>query len=152
MGHATDACIVFVGLARLPQPLISPSPSVVVELEVELATRRIVAATSNLGLPGLERLLADVLVGQSIADCAGRALLELEVRYSAPFASALRTAVQNALGRVEEGTEAKRGAVPSVEEPDAGRSGGYNGAPGATKGHGRARSIVAANSNSSPSS
>jgi hypothetical protein len=152
MGHATGACIVFVGLARLPQPLISPSPSVVVELEVELATRRIVTASSNLGLPGLERLLADVLVGQSIDGCAGGALLELEVRYSAPFASALRAAVQNALGRVEEGTEAKRGAVPIVEEPDAGRSGGYKGAPGATNGHGRARSIVAASSSSSASS
>jgi hypothetical protein len=69
---------------------------------------------------------------------ARSALLELEVRYSAPFAAAVRVAVQNALSR-------------SAGVSSQGQA-GYNGAPGASNGHGRARSIASARSSSNGSS
>lgn len=93
MGHDTEPTIVCVGLARLPQPLVAPAPTVAVELEVGMRSRYIVAANANLPFPCLKRLLREVLVGQSVDTAEGPALLELEVRYSAPFTMALRTAV-----------------------------------------------------------
>ena len=99
MGNTGESIVVYVGLARLPQPSVSPVPTVALELEVEASTRRVVAANTNLQFPGLERLLREVLVGQPVDAIASRALLELEVRYSAPFASALRAAVQAAAQR-----------------------------------------------------
>ena len=89
MGHAAEPTIIYVGLGRLPQPAVAAMDAVVVELEVEAHSRRIVAANTNLQFPGLKRLLQEVLVGQPVDAAAGHALLELEVRYSAPFAPAL---------------------------------------------------------------
>jgi len=99
MGHPTRCTIVYVGLARLPQPLVAAAPTVAVELEVELGSRHVVAASTNLPFPSLARLLDDVLVGKPVEACMDGALLELEVRYSAPFASAVRVAVQAAARR-----------------------------------------------------
>lgn len=110
MGHAAESTIVYVGLARLPQPLVAPVPSVAVELEVELCSRRILAANTNLQFPGLERLLREVLVGKGVDTFAGCNLLELEVRYSAPFATALRAAVQAAVRRALDDAASKNGA------------------------------------------
>ena len=103
MGQRVASTIVYVGLARLPQPLVTPAPSVAVELEVESHTRRIVAASSTLQLPALERLLREVLVDKPVDAVAGCPLLELEVRYSAPFTTALRVAVQAAVRRATDG-------------------------------------------------
>ena len=102
MGHAAETTIVYVGLARLPHPLVTPAPSLAVELEVDGGSRLIVSATTNLPFPGLERLLREVVVGRPIDSLSGAALLELEVRYSAPFTSALRAAVQAAARRAQE--------------------------------------------------
>src|SRR3990170_426834 len=99
MGHPTRCTIVYVGLARLPQPLVAAAPTVAVELEGELGSRHVVAASTNLPFPSLARLLDDVLVGKPVEACMDGALLELEVRYSAPFASAVRVAVQGAARR-----------------------------------------------------
>jgi len=99
MGHCVQPTIVYVGLARLPQPFAAPVPSAAVELEVELRSRRIVSANTNLRFPGLDRLLGELLVGEDVDTCARDVLLELEVRYSAPFATAVAVAVQGALRR-----------------------------------------------------
>jgi hypothetical protein len=97
MGHDSQPTIVFVGLARLPQPLVAAAPCVAVELEVEPEGRSIVAVTSNLQLPCLERLLPEVLVGRTVDSVAGSAALDLHARYSAAFATAVATAVEAAL-------------------------------------------------------
>ena len=81
MGHNAQAIVVYVGLARLPQPLVSSAASIAVELAVELCSRCIVAAHTNLPFPGLDRLLRELLVGKAVDTLDGRALLELEVRY-----------------------------------------------------------------------
>lgn len=103
MGHSVDTTVVYVGLARLPQPLATPAPSVAVEIEVDPHTRRVVGANTSLQFPGLERLFREVLVGRPVDHVAGNALLELEVRYSAPFTTALRVAVQAAVRRAVDG-------------------------------------------------
>jgi hypothetical protein len=97
MGHGSKHTLIFVGLARLPQPLVASAPSVAVELEVEPSSRQIVAATTNLQLPGLSRVLAGVLVGRKLNGLAGETLLELELRYSAAFTTAVAAAVRAAL-------------------------------------------------------
>ena len=120
MGRDTGATMVCVGLARLPQPLVAPAPTVAVELEVDLCSRRIAAADTNLQFPCLERLLREVLVGQPVDTIEGHALLELDVRYSAPFSTALRAAVLAAArqavdgARGEERTPPQRVSLPSA--------------------------------------
>ena len=109
MGHNAQAIVVYVGLARLPQPLVSSAASIAVELAVELCSRCIVAAHTNLPFPGLDRLLRELLVGKAVDTLDGRALLELEVRYSAPFTTALRAAVQAALRRAIDGVASGNG-------------------------------------------
>lgn len=103
MEHDAESTIFYVGLARLPQPRVAAVDAVAIELEVEARSGRIVAANASLELPGLKRLLQEVLVGQPVAAVAGHALLELDVRYSAPFTPALRTAVQSAVLRAMDG-------------------------------------------------
>ncbi len=98
MGHTATATLIVVGLARLPQPYVAAEETLAVELEIELPTRRILAVSSTLQMPGLARLLRETLVGECV-DSAGEALLELEVRYAAPFTSALCAAVKRALQR-----------------------------------------------------
>ncbi len=110
MGLAAESTVVYVGLARLPQPLVAPVPGIAVELEVDPRTRRVVAANTNLQFPALERMLREVLVGRPVDSVAGYALIELEVRYSAPFTSALRVAVQAALRRAVDGATSREDA------------------------------------------
>ncbi len=98
MGHTATATLIVVGLARLPQPYVAAEQTLAVELEIELATRRILAVSSTLQLPGLARLLRETLAGKCVTDAA-RAVLELEVRYSAPFTTAVCAAVKRALQR-----------------------------------------------------
>ena len=98
MGHTATATLIFVGLARLPQPFVAAEQTLAVELEIDLLTRRILAVSSTLQLPGLARLLRETLVGECV-DSASGALLELEVRYAAPFTGALCAAVKRALQR-----------------------------------------------------
>ncbi len=80
---------------------------------MELQSRRIVAVSTNPQFPGLERLLREVLAGEAVDGFAGRAMLELEVRYSAPFATALRAATQAALRRATDGAPARDGTAPA---------------------------------------
>ena len=114
MGHPVRCTIVYVGLGRLPQPLVAAAPTVAVELEVELGSRQVVAANTNLPFPSLARLLDDVLVGKPVEACMDGALLEFDVRYSAPFASAVRVAVQAAARRAlaDAADGASRAAAP----------------------------------------
>ena len=122
MGHDQESTIIYVGLARLPQPCVAPEPTVAVEVEGELGARRIVAVNSTLQLPGLERLLREVLVGKSLDNGAHHAVLELDVRYSAPFSTAIRAAVQAAMRRAADGApracqeqgQEKRPALSSI--------------------------------------
>jgi hypothetical protein len=88
-------------VARLPQPSVGPVASLAIELEVDTSTSAVVSAATNLPLPGLTRLIQDVLTGRTVAEVEGVALLELEVRYAAPFASALRSAVRAAAKRAQ---------------------------------------------------
>ncbi len=98
MGHTATSTVIFVGLARLPQPCVAGEQTLAVELEIELPTSRILAVNSTLQLPGLARLLRETLVGVCLKS-ACEALLELEVRYSAPFTAALCAALRRALER-----------------------------------------------------
>ena len=98
MGHNTTSTLIFVGLARLPLPSVAVEQTLAVEVEIELPAGRILAVSSTLQLPGLARLLREILVGECVGD-AGKALLELEVRYSAPFTTAICAAVKRALQR-----------------------------------------------------
>jgi hypothetical protein len=115
MGHASESTIVYVGQARLPQPLVAAAPSVAVELEVDLCSRRVVGASTNLQFPGLDRLLQEILVGRPIDAGDRSAVLELEVRYSAPFTTAVGVAVQSALRRAVDG------AARGEDRPSNGR-------------------------------
>jgi hypothetical protein len=99
MGRETQHTVVYVGLARLPQPLVAAAPTVALELEVDMRSGDIVAAQTNLPFPRLRRLLNEVLVGKRVEACMNGAWLELEVRYSAAFAPALRVALQSAAKR-----------------------------------------------------
>jgi hypothetical protein len=99
MGSVSEPTTVYVGLARLPQPPVAPAPTIAVELEVAVRSRRIVGAHVSLQLPALERLLREVVVGKSVDSGEREALRELEARYSAPFATALRAAVSAAFRR-----------------------------------------------------
>ena len=121
MGHlAVEPTIIYVGLARLPQPCVASGPTVAVELEVEARTRRIVAVSSNLPFPGLDRILREILVGERLDNGAGQALLELDVRYSSPFSTALRAAVQGALRRaLTEGPPAVQDGCPELASPSS---------------------------------
>ncbi len=96
MGHTAIPTVIFVGLARLPQPCVAVEETLAVEIEIEVPTRRILAVNSTLQLPGLARLLREALVGACL-NGACEALLELEVRYSAPFTAALCAAIRRAL-------------------------------------------------------
>ena len=118
MGQYATSSIIFVGLARLPQPHVSAESALAVEIEVALPTRQILDVNSTVQLPGLSRLLKEVLVGECVDD-ARKALLELEVRYSAPFTAALCVAVDRAVERANNDVPAAsngsgRRAVPSV--------------------------------------
>jgi hypothetical protein len=99
MGRAAQNTVVYVGLARLPQPLVAAAPTVALELEVDMSSGDIIAVQTNLPFPRLTRLLRDLLVGERVEACTNGALLELEVRYSAPFVPALRVALQSAAKR-----------------------------------------------------
>ena len=113
------ATIVYVGVARLPQPLATPAPGVAVELEVEPCSRKIIAVSDNLEFPGLARLLKELLVGRSVERIEGGVLLELEVRYSSPFTTALRVALQCALRRATEGVSQPEQSVPKNIVPSS---------------------------------
>lgn len=102
MGHSVATTVVYVGVARLPQPLVTLAPALAVELEMDVARREIVSVATNLPFLCLGRLLREVLVGRKLDDLAGSALLEMEVRYAAPFASAVRAAIQSAARRALE--------------------------------------------------
>ena len=115
MGSTCHRTIVYVGLARLPQPYAAAAPAVAIELEVEAASRRIVAAHTNLPFVAFQRLLNEVLVGKTAGRLSREDLLELEVRYSAPFAQALRAAVLAALERAAEDASPLRAALSLPE-------------------------------------
>jgi hypothetical protein len=102
MGQHTSSTIIYVGLARLPQPLATPASAVAVELEVDPSTRLVVGVSCSLQFPGLERLLAALVAGKSLDTVARHAVLELDVRYASPFTTAVRTALLAALRRASE--------------------------------------------------
>ena len=103
MGYDAESTFIYVGLARLPQPSVAAGSTIAVELEIETRTRRIISVNTSLQFPGLERMLREILVGEAVENGAQQALLELDVRYSAPFSSALRAAVQGAMRRATTG-------------------------------------------------
>ncbi len=117
MGHNSHSPMVYVGQARLPQPLVAAASSVAVELEVDPCTRRIVAAHTNLQFPGLERVLREILVDRPVDTADGATILELEVRYSAPFTTAVGAAVRAALRRAADGVGCKDGRRPDGRQP-----------------------------------
>jgi hypothetical protein len=102
MGHDLPSTIIYVGIARLPQPLAATVPALAVELEVEPGTRRIASVQTSLPFPALQRLLQQVLAGTTVDELAGRGLLELEVRYASPFTTAVRAALLAAIRRTSE--------------------------------------------------
>ncbi len=103
MGYNAESTIIYVGLARLPQPSVAPGSIIAVELEIEARTRRILGVSTSLQFPGLERMLREILVGEALENGARQALLELDVRYSAPFSTALHAAIQGAMRRATNG-------------------------------------------------
>ncbi|MEX1255691.1 MAG: DUF3870 domain-containing protein [Dehalococcoidia bacterium] len=102
MGQRMSSTIIYVGLARLPQPLATAASAVAVELEVDAATRLIAGVHCSLQFPALERLLQDLVIGKPLEGVAGQAVLELDVRYASPFTTAVRTALLAALRRASE--------------------------------------------------
>jgi hypothetical protein len=138
LGHDALSTIVYVGVARLPQPFVAHVQSLAVELELDLQERRITAASTNLQLRCLDRVLQQVAVGRRVDDMLGSGMLELEVRYSAPFAGALRVALQNALRRaaatsqreqVHEGELAATATRSGSDAREARTPGDFLGAP-----------------------
>lgn len=121
MGHDASSRLIFVGLARLPQSCSAVAPTLAVEVAIELPSRRIVDAHSTLQLPGLSLMLRDVLVGTSLDD-ARKAVLNLEVRYSAPFTAALSAAIERALQRAKsdlsEAASIAAAEAPANADPD----------------------------------
>jgi hypothetical protein len=112
MGSTLQNSIVYVGVARLPQPLAGPQPSLALELEVDIITGQILAMQTNLAFPCLARLLDDLFVGKHVEACANGSLLELDVRYSSPLTPALRVALQSAAKRALADLAHKRRVVP----------------------------------------
>ena len=102
MGHFASTTIVYVGTARLPQPPICAAAAIGVELVVDPATGRVVAASTNVGLPSLDRLIWEVVVGTPVSDPPERALLEIEVRYCSPLTAAVCRALEAALRRAQQ--------------------------------------------------
>jgi hypothetical protein len=102
MGHIISSSIVYVGTARLPQPLVSSVAGLAVELVVDPATGRVVAASTNVGLPSLDRLIWEVVVGTPVSDAPETALLEIEVRYCSPLTTAVCRALETALRRAQQ--------------------------------------------------
>ena len=102
MGHLSSTTIVYVGTARLPQPPICAAPAIGVELVVDPATGRVVATSTNLALPSLDRLIWEVVVGKHVSDAPEKALLEIEVRYCSPVTTAVRKALETALRRAQQ--------------------------------------------------
>ncbi len=120
MGPNASTTIVYVGTARLPQPLPGPAGSLAVELVVEPGTGRVVATATNLALPSLDRLIWEVAVGARVADAPEKLLLEIEVRYCSPLTAAVCRALESALRRAQQdachrmiGRDLSRGAVAS---------------------------------------
>lgn len=120
MGQHPSSTIIYVGLARLPQPLATAASAVAVELEVDASTRLVVGVHCSLQFPALERLLQDLVAGKPLDAVAGQAVLELDVRYASPFTTAVRTALLAALRRASEAAE------PAA--PERGGNGNGNGA------------------------
>jgi hypothetical protein len=110
MGHTISTTIVYVGTARLPQPPICAAPAIGVELVVDPAIGRVVATSTNLALPSLDRLIWEVLVGTQVSDAPEKALLEIEVRYCSPLTTAVRKALETALRRAQQDACQRAGA------------------------------------------
>jgi hypothetical protein len=115
MGHAPSTSIVYVGTARLPQPSASAAGALAVELVVDPAAGRIVATSTNAGLPSLDRLIWEVFVGSRVTQDLEAPLLEIEVRYCSPLTVAVRKAIENALRRARhDALQRSRAHAPSL--------------------------------------
>ena len=102
MGHSASTTIVYVGTARLPQPGVAQAGALALELVVDPAAGRVVGTATNLGLPSLDGLLWEVLVGTQILRPPEAALLEVEVRYCSPLTAAVCRALDAALRRAQQ--------------------------------------------------
>jgi hypothetical protein len=94
----TEATVIFVGHARLPQSLAPRDSSSVVsvELEAEIDSGTIMGTSVKGVLPLGTRLLDEVLAGRRISDGPHEAVEEIRQRYVCPSQKALCTAVANA--------------------------------------------------------
>ena len=96
--RAAAGTVVFVGHARLPQSLAPRDSSAVisVELETDIASGTVVAASVRGVLPAGTRLMEDVLAGRNINDGPQGPTEELRRRYVCPSHKAMCTALANA--------------------------------------------------------
>lgn len=94
----TTGTVIFVGHARLPQSLTPRDSSAVisVELETDISSGAIVAASVRGVLPLGSRLMEEVLAGRNINDGAQGPAEELRRRYVCPSHKAMCTALANA--------------------------------------------------------
>jgi hypothetical protein len=117
MGHSASTTIVYVGTARLPQPAVAPAGALALELVVDPAAGRIVGTATNLGMPSLDHLLWEVLVGTEISRPPEVALLEVEVRYCSPLTAAVCKALDAALRRAQQDARQQIGSRASDAMP-----------------------------------
>jgi hypothetical protein len=102
MGHVAFSSIVYVGTARLPRPAVAPVSALAVELAIDPASANILGVTTNLGLPSLDQLLWETLVGSNVSRSPEALLLEIEVRYCSPLTGAVCRALDSALRRAQQ--------------------------------------------------
>jgi hypothetical protein len=110
MGQFNSTTIVYLGTARLPRPSISAAPAIAVELVIDPATGCVVATSTNVGLPSLDRLIWELVVGTRVTDAPERVLLEIEVRYCSPLTAAVCKALEEALQRAYSDASQRVGA------------------------------------------
>lgn len=98
----------YAGIARLPGRSES-GEALVVELEVEPRSRRIVATEVSGGLAGMQRLVNRVLVGRCLDDVED-AVRYVRAHYHSAMQNALCTAIIRAAQIGADGQEAKGGS------------------------------------------
>lgn len=102
MGQSASTTIVYVGTARLPQPAVGQASALALELVVDPTAGCVVGTATNLGLPSLDGLLWEVLVGTKVLSPPAPTLLEVEVRYCSPLTAAVCRALDAALRRAQQ--------------------------------------------------
>jgi hypothetical protein len=116
MGSSCFSTIVYSGTAKTPRSG-GRAAELSIELVVDPSAGRIVAVTTDAGLPSLDQLLWEVLVGAQVARSSETALLEVEVRYCSPITDAVCNALSSALRRAQQDVSRPVGPTFRADAP-----------------------------------